>query len=131
MKVNEILQKNAAQIQQLYDSFTHQNKKYITLDECKEWVRKLDLNCSELMVGAMYAESMQTIVDNMSDPTRPKQMNYVEFLVFICRITYEHYQTTEHKDEEFYMKLDHLLAIMLDQSNIKIEFQFGDKFATE
>ncbi len=72
MKVNEILLKNEAKITQLYESFIHQKKKYITLEECKEWVRKLDLNCSELMVGAMYAESMQTIVDNMSDPTRPK-----------------------------------------------------------
>ncbi len=58
-------------------------------------------------------------------------MKYVEFLVFICRITKEHYETTEHRDEKFYIKLDHLLAIMLDHSNIKIEFQFGDLFATE
>lgn len=58
------------QIGKLFESFCHSKKKWITLPEAKEFVRKLDLNCSELMVGAMYAESMMTIVDNMSDPTK-------------------------------------------------------------
>ena len=71
MKVNEIFEKNANQILKLYDHWTHNEKKYITLDEMKDFVRQMKLNASELMVGAMYAESMQTIVDNMSDPTRP------------------------------------------------------------
>ena len=131
MKVNEIYEKNANQIQKLYDSFTHMKKKYITVAETKEFVRKMELNISELMVGAMYAESMQTIVDNMSDPTKPDQMNYVEFLVFLCRITQEHYESTEHKDEKFYMKLDHILPKYLDSVAAKCDFQFEDLFATE
>ena len=91
----------------------------------------MELNISELMVGAMYAESMQTVVDNMSDPQRPNQMSYVEFLVFLCRITFEHYETTEHKEEKFYMKLDHMLPKYLDHVAAKPDFLFEDLFATE
>ena len=52
-----------------------------------------------MMLGAMYAESMMTIEDNMSDPTRDNQMSYVEFLVFLCRIAHGHYEVSEDKDE--------------------------------
>lgn len=69
LKTNELLEKNATQIQKLYDSFTHSKKKYIILSEMQAFVLKMDLSVSQLMVGAMYAESMMTIEDNMSDPT--------------------------------------------------------------
>ena len=70
VKTNEILKKNEPNIERLYKSFTHAKKRYVTLQECQAFVRKLNLKCSEMMVGAMYAESMMTIIDNMSDPTR-------------------------------------------------------------
>ena len=70
MNINDVLKKNEFQIKRLYSSFCHSKKKYIVLAEAKEFVRKLDLNVSELMVGAMYAESMMTIIDNMSDTSR-------------------------------------------------------------
>ena len=46
------------------------------------------------MVGAMYAESMMTIEDNMSDPVICNKMKYVEFLVFIARVSHEVYKNT-------------------------------------
>ena len=71
VKTNELLMKNSEPLGKLYVSFTHAKKKWITMPECKEFVRKLDLNCSEMMVGAMYSECMMTIIDTMSDPTKP------------------------------------------------------------
>ena len=51
----------------------------------------MGLEISEMMVGAIYAESMMTIIDTITDQTKPNQMKYVEFLVFLCRIAHEHY----------------------------------------
>lgn len=61
VKTNEVLKKNEVNLWKLYKSFTHSKKKYITLEECKAFSRKLGLECSEMMLGAMYAESMMTI----------------------------------------------------------------------
>ena len=61
----------------------------------------------------MYAESMMTIIDNMSDPRRCFKMCYVEFVVFLCRISYAHYENTPHKKELLYKKIDHLLPAFL------------------
>ena len=62
----------------------------------------------------MYAESMMTIVDTMSDPTRCNQMKFVEFIVFLCRVTHEHYESTPCRGELLYKKLDHMLPAFLD-----------------
>ena len=74
----------------------------------------------------MYSESMMTVIDNMSDPTRCNQMKYVEFLVFLCRIAHEHYESTEHKHELLYLKLDHLLPSFLGTINLDCIFLFGE-----
>ena len=58
----------------------------------KEFVIKIGLKCSQLMVGAMYAESMMTIIDNMSDNKISNKMSYVEWLVLLCRLSDAHYE---------------------------------------
>jgi len=45
-----------------------------------------------MMIGAMYAEAMITIEDNMSEHERDNMMSYVEFIVFLCRISHAHYE---------------------------------------
>ena len=67
VKVNEILKKNEVLLRRVYDSFTHSKKRYITMTEAKSYVMKLDLNVSDMMVGACYAESMMTIMDTIRD----------------------------------------------------------------
>lgn len=67
VKTNEILKKNEVLIKRVYDSYTHAKKRYITMPECQSYVRKLRLKISEMMVGAIYAESMMTIVDTIRD----------------------------------------------------------------
>ena len=84
-----------------------------------------------MMVGAMYAESMMTILDNMSDGQIAVKMKYVEFLVFLCRITFEHYESTPHKQEAFYKKLDHMLPQFLGYVNLEPIFLFDEKFQSE
>jgi uncharacterized protein YggL (DUF469 family) len=90
-KTNEILKKNEQQIKKVYDSYSHSKKRWITMEECQSYVRKMNLNVSEMMVGPIYAESLCLIIDTVRDQTRPNQMKYVEFLVFLCRIAHEHY----------------------------------------
>lgn len=67
VKTNEILKKNEPLIRRVYDSFTHAKKRYIMMPECQSYVRKMGLNISEMMVGAIYAESMMTIIDTIRD----------------------------------------------------------------
>ena len=83
------------------------------------------------MVGVIYAESMMTIIDTIRDLTRPNQMKYVEFIVFLCRISYEHYAKTEHTAELLYLKLDHLMPAFLAYLSLQPQFLFGEKFKSE
>lgn len=131
VKVNEILKKNEGMLRKVYDSFTHAKKKWITYDECKGYVRKVNLDISENMVGAIYAESMMTMIDPIRDPTKTIQMKYVEFLVFICRISFEHYQGGPYEKELLYLKLDHLMPALLAYLNLQPQFLFSEKFKSE
>lgn len=67
VKVNEILKKNENNIKKVYDSFTHSKKKYVTLAEAREYIRKVGLDVSEMQVGPIFAESMCTIIDTIID----------------------------------------------------------------
>lgn len=67
VKVNEILKKNEQPIRRVYDSFTHSKKRYITMPECQAYVIAVGLSISQLNVGAVYAESMMTIIDTIRD----------------------------------------------------------------
>ena len=128
IKTNEVLQRNQPVLKKLYESFCHSKKKYIELWEMKEFVIKIGLKCSQLMVGAMYAESMMTIIDNMSDNKISNKMSYVEWLVLLCRLSDAHYEQSEHSEELLYKKLDHLMPLFLGYVNIEPIFLFNDKF---
>jgi hypothetical protein len=58
VKVNELLKKNETVIKKIYDSYTHSKKKFITLPECREYIRKVGVDVSEMQVGVIFAESM-------------------------------------------------------------------------
>jgi len=131
VKTNEILKKNEAHIKKVYEHHTHAKQRYIKLDQCQAFVRKVGLNCSEMMVGAIYAESMMTIVDTIRDQTRPNQMKYVEFLVFLCRVAHEHFKGGPYEKEESYLKLDHLMPVFLSFLNLQPIFLFGEKFTVD
>ena len=131
VKVNEILKKNEQNIMKLYLSFTHAKKRYVMMPEAQAFVRKVGLRISEMMVGALYAESMMTIIDTIRDQTKPNQMKYVEFLVFLCRITHEHYLGSPYEKELLYLKLDHLMPAFLAFVGAQPTFLFGEKFKVE
>lgn len=131
VKTNEILAKNSVQIKKLYDHFTHPQKKWVTLEDCKGFVRKLNFNVSELIVGAIYAESMMTIIDTIRDTLRVNQMKYVEFLIFLCRITHEHYQKSPYKKEPLSNKLDHKIDDYLAFVHQEPIFKLGELFQAE
>ena len=84
-----------------------------------------------MMVGAIYAESMMTILDPIRDPVRPNMMKYVEFLVFLCRVAHEHYNGSPYESELLYLKLDHLMPAFLAFLNLQPQFLFGEKFKIE
>ena len=92
--VNEILSKNEVPLKKLYDSYVHPNKKYVTVKDCIEMLKKADIKLIETTIGYCYGQSMMPIIDNVKDQTRSEQMKYVEFLEFIGRVAYEYYRET-------------------------------------
>ena len=107
------------------------NKHTLRIDEAQALIRKVGLKVSEMQVGAIYVESMMTILDTISDRDRNNRMTYVEFLVFLCRISHEHYEGTPYKAELNYLKLDHLMPAFLSPFNLAPAFAFGEKFEVE
>ena len=67
----------------------------------------------------------------MSDPMICQKMKYVEFLVFLCRITQGHYETTIHNKEPMYLKVDHLMVNFLGYVGLEPIFAFGVLFEAE
>ena len=97
VKVNELLRRNMPVIEQMYKSksspiVTHAKKKYITLAEAKLYIHGMNLKPppSDYVIGAVFYESLLSIVDTIKTP-RMTEMQPWEFIVFICRITYEYY----------------------------------------
>jgi len=125
------LKKNEAQLKKVYESFTELNAKWVRLEQLQVFVRKVGLKISDIMIGAIFAESMMTIIDPIKDPTVTNKMKYVEFLVFLCRITFEEYKDGPYDKELLYLKLDHLMPAYLAYSGLQPMFLFGEKFSQE
>merc|ERR1712166_405345 len=70
---------------------------------------------------------MIVLVDTIKTP-RQKEMQPWEFLVFICRMTYEHYQNTPYKDELMHIKLEKMLPSWLAPVFQSVVFEFGEEF---
>ena len=124
LKCDEILKKNEVVLKKLYESFTNPNKKYVTLEECRKLLKKADLNVNDHRVSPVYAESMMSKIDTMSDMTVLQQMKYVEFLVFICRVSHEIYIGTKQEDIGLHLKIDAVLDPLLSQIGMKKQFTF-------
>ena len=111
VKVNTFLKRNFAVIAKIYSTPNgviecHSKKKYVTLPECKQYVHKMNIKgISERMIGVCFYESILFIVDTIRTG-RYEMMQYWEFLVFLCRVTYEFYKKTPYASEPFYLKLD-------------------------
>ena len=131
VKVNEVLEKNESQLKKIYDSHTHAKKKFITKEECAAYIRKVGLQVSELMIGAIYGEALMTVVDTITDKTRVNQMKFVEFVCFICRICDEHYKGTPFEKELLFLKIDKLMTPLLLAKDLDPLFLFNMKFKLE
>lgn len=55
-------------------------------------------------------------------------MVFVEFCVFLCRVTYEHYRGSPYENELMYLKLEKLLPKFLDVLYLTPIFLFGEEF---
>ena len=81
------------------------------------------------MLGVVFAESLVTVADTMRLKERMYNLSYTEFVYFLCRITYAHYENTVYEAEEFFVKLDNLLDVILEPFDIQPQFSFGAKFS--
>lgn len=59
------------------------------------------------------------------------QLNFPEFVYFLCRLTKEHFEDTEYAAEEFYIKLDNLLAFLLEPFDLTPRFRFKATFEVD
>jgi hypothetical protein len=55
-------------------------------------------------------------------------MKMVEFLIFMCRISYEHYRGTPYENEMMHLKLEHTLPLYCNVINAVPQFLFNEPF---
>ena len=58
-----------------------------------------------------------------------KEMQPWEFLVFMCRITYEHYKKTPYAQEAMHIKFEKMLPLWLAPVGQTAIFGFEEEFA--
>lgn len=132
-RVNELLKKNEPVIKRIWttrDSIIHYHpkKRFITITECRSYVKAMGLSrLSDSMIGMCYYESMVMIPDNIKN-MRQEEMSTYEFLVFMCRITFEHYKASHYHTEKMYIKLEKMLPNWLAPVYAIPEFGFNNEF---
>ena len=100
----------------------------VTLEECQALTRQCQLDVPDRMIGTVFAESLMTPIDTMRNKEKQMSMKYAEFVYFLCRMTDVHYSNTIYEQEPFYVKLDNLIAFLLDPFDLAPQFRFGVKF---
>ena len=123
--VCELLARNAPTLRACFDYYTNHQKKTVHLEECVALSRQLDLDVPDPILGVVFAESLQTVVDTVRNKERMYQLQYPEFLYFLCKITEVHFADTLHETEEFYIKLDSMLPTLLEPMGLVPQFTFG------
>ena len=124
LKVDEIFKKNEGVITKLYETFLNPNKRFITLEECTKLLKQADLNVNDSRVSPCYAESMMSRIDTLSDLSSLQQMKYVEFLVFIARVSHEVYIKTKQEHLGLHLKIDAVLGKLLESQYLTKTFTF-------
>ena len=70
-------------------------------------------------------------IDTMSDLSSLEQMKYVEFLVFISRVSHEIYKTHAKHYWGCHLKIDRILDAILATQNMTKMWGFKDEFKEE
>lgn len=108
--------------------FTHEKKKKITLEECVALAKQCQLDVPDQMLGVVFAESLVTVFNTMKVKERMYNLSYSEFIYFLCRITYAHFENTVYDSEDFFIKLDNLLDVFLEPFSLAVKFTYGARF---
>jgi len=115
-------------LQTAFKYFTHEKKRKVTLEECVALARQCQLDVPDQMLGVVFAESLVTVFNTMKVKERMYNLSYSEFVYFLCRITYAHFENTVYDSEEFFIKLDNLLDIFLEPFSLTAQFRYGTRF---
>ena len=79
-----------------------------------------------------YIESLQQRIDTMKDIVLVRQMKYVEFLLFICRLAHEIYKGSREETEmPLYEKIENILDPLLSTVKLKKVFSYSAKLREE
>lgn len=131
LKVDEIFKKNEIVLKAFFEKFLTPNKKYINLEEITSILKQADLKIHENRINPCYAESMMSKIDTMSDLSSLEQMKYVEFLVFISRVSHEIYKTHAKHYWGCHLKIDRVLDAILGTQYMTKMWGFKDEFEEE
>ena len=109
-----MISRNAQVLEAAFNYFISPNKPTVNLEECVALSRQCQLDVPDQMLGIVFAESLMTVIDTMRNKERMYQLTLPEFVYFLCRLTDVHYTNTNYEREDFYIKLDNLLPVILD-----------------
>ena len=129
-RVTELLNQNREQIETAFKYYTHDRKPRVTIEECSSLVHQCQLDISDHHINICFAESQLMPSSDTSERNkeRLKQLSYQEFVYFLCRVTEAHYQETMYADEQYWIKLDHMILFLLDPFEVRPNFRYNAKF---
>jgi hypothetical protein len=59
---------------------------------------------------------------------KTKEMKFTEFLIFLCRISFENYRGTPYENEQMYLKIDKCLPKFLAPVGLNQVFSYEEEF---
>ena len=121
----ELLTKNSEVLLAVFKSFAQDKSDRVTLEICSALARLCQLNVADKLLGIIFAEAQQMVIDTMRNKERMFQLTFAEFIYFVCRVTDAHYDETEYENEEFWIKLDHMIVHLLEPFDLVPQFQHG------
>lgn len=74
------------------------------------------------MLGVIFAESLMTVVDPVTSKIKLTNLTFAEFVYFLCRCIDLHYTNSIYENEEFYIKLDNMLSVLLEPFDLAPQF---------
>ena len=76
-----------------------------------------DIELEEDVLKSIFHECLMSKIDISEGSVDPNQMNFVEFLVFIARISHEVHKDTDQGGRRLHFKIDSTLVPLLDIAN--------------
>lgn len=128
LKCDEFFRKNEPVFKRIMENFFTPNKRFLTSEDALKIVHDAKITgISDNKILVIYAESLMSRIDTLSDLSVMQQMRYVELICFVPRLAHEVYQEGKNVDAPLHLKIDMLTNQIFEAYNEQKLFSFKDE----